>query len=211
MKYVSIAIKTTGQDTEYSQVLSIEAIVDDLEVQKPLTMLPRFYVYLSYPRIMGSPFALSLHTEILKKLAENPFPMTLEDIRQRDADSKKYIDIVVDGRSTIPSILFRSFLKENGYDNDGDIDERGRIHFIPAGEKFDLFDRVFLKSLPGFVNQVCMEHRCLDPWILYLKPGEMHVNPNQINNAFSTIKLLREKWTRGVGFVVSPCGSLSIN
>ncbi len=217
MRYVSINIETTGGDVDYCQVLSIDAIIDDLEVQKSFDMLPRFHAYLSYPRIMGSPRALARNSNILKKLSEVAFPMTLEDIRKRPAGPQKYIDIVIDGRSTIPAIVFRNFLKDNGYNMSSDVDDRGRICIIPAGKDFAFFGRRFLESLPGLSEQVSMGHCCLDPSILYVEPNDTEIPslsqcidrsgeyPRQIHNTLddtlSVIKLLRKKWVCGVGFV----------
>lgn len=217
MKYVSINVETTGWDVDYCQILSMNAIIDDLETQKSLDMLPRFHAYFSYPRIMGSPRALAHNSNILKKLSEVSSPMTLEDIRKRPAGPQKYIDIVMDGRSTIPAIVFRNFLKDNGYNMPSDIDDRGRICIIPAGKDFAFFGRKFLESLPGLSEQVSMGHCCLDPSILYVEPNDTAIpslsqcihrsgeKPQQIHealdDALSVIKLLRKKWVRGIGFV----------
>ena len=149
MKYLSIDIETTGLDPESCQILEVAAILDDLKNPLPLERLPIFQQYLRYPVIIGQPFALSMHSEILKRLASKD---------QEEAC----------GTECDPEVLvfrFRRWLEAQGIDL--------KQSLTPAGKNFGSFDLQFLKRLPEWgCSQygVRLKHRSLDPSILYFDP-----------------------------------------
>lgn len=67
MKYVSVDIETTGLDINQDQILEIGAVYDNGidNVQD----LPHFRCIYKLDRITGSPYALSMHSELLKEIA----------------------------------------------------------------------------------------------------------------------------------------------
>ena len=69
MKYISIDIETTGLNPEYCQVLEVGAIIDDFSKCQPIDQLPRFQVYLMHDRIVGEPYALSMHSAIFERMS----------------------------------------------------------------------------------------------------------------------------------------------
>lgn len=68
MKYLSLDIETTGLDFEKHQILSIGAAIDDLE--KPLAKAPTFYTEISYEVIVGDPYSLSMHPDLLARISK---------------------------------------------------------------------------------------------------------------------------------------------
>jgi hypothetical protein len=143
--YVSIDIETTGLDYDYCQVLEFGAVVDDWVT--PVEKLPRFHAYLIHDRIVGDPFALSMHPEILKRIATRDKPecanLTFLEPEQLAG-------------------LFELWAGSWGAFGSG---HSGKS-LIPAGKNFQGFDRPFLKRVPRF-GRVNMLHRCIDPSMLY--------------------------------------------
>ena len=73
MKYVSIDLETTGLNPETCQIIEFGAVIDDTANPKPLNELPTFHLYIDHMEhntIRGEPFALSMHSEIFRRIAE---------------------------------------------------------------------------------------------------------------------------------------------
>ena len=70
MKYVSIDIETTGLDPETCQVLQIGAVIEDTEQVLPIDQLPKFNCIVENQSYTGSPYALWLNSNLLKKLGD---------------------------------------------------------------------------------------------------------------------------------------------
>lgn len=71
MKYLSLDIETTGIDVNQDQILSIGAVMDDLQNEKPIEKCPQFYGIIKHNRISGSPYALVMNSEVIKEMT-NP-------------------------------------------------------------------------------------------------------------------------------------------
>lgn len=143
MKYVSIDLETSGLDPETCDIIEIGAVIDDLEVSRPIKGLPRFHAYVVKESYRGEPYALSMHPEIFKRIATR-------------AEGYQYLAPEEVGKA------FFEFLRENGLD--------GTI--TAAGKNFASFDAKFLKKLPDFEEEVKIRHRVIDPAMLYWKPEE---------------------------------------
>ncbi len=65
--YVSIDIETTGLNPENCQVLEIGAVIDDGTT--PIEDCPTFHCYVDHGLILGEPFAVSMHSTILRRIA----------------------------------------------------------------------------------------------------------------------------------------------
>lgn len=121
MKIISIDIETSGIDHDIHQILEVGAIIDDLLDQKPIEELPRFHTYLIHDEIIGSPYALSMHPVILRRIAEKEKPYS-------------YIKPKMLGK------MFIDWLEKN--------EVKGTI--TAAGKNFAAFDLQFLRRLPRF-------------------------------------------------------------
>ena len=73
MIYCSIDIETTGLDIEHCDIIEFAAVIDDLTDRKPLEELPRFHAYIAKRSLKGEPYALSMHQNIFRKIAEADF------------------------------------------------------------------------------------------------------------------------------------------
>lgn len=187
MKYVSIDIETTGLDPNNCQTIEIGAVVDDLSNLTPIEELPVFHAYIDHGVFSGEPFALSMHSEIFRRIA----------IKEKGFN--------ICSRSSV-GIAFTSWLYENG------IKER----YTAAGKNFAAFDLVFLKELPGMTTgNVRPHHRIIDPGIMFWHPDQDDKLPNlklckeragiegevahtAVEDALDVVKLVRNRvdWLR---------------
>jgi len=142
MKYVSIDIETTGLNPDACQILEFGAVIDDLSNPKPLNELPSFHCYIDHMQfnmIRGEPYALSMHSEIFKRIAE------------RDRDRYKFCTQDALGEN------FRNFVEYN----------KAYMPITVAGKNFSGFDLRFLRRLPNWENLIKIHHRVIDPAILF--------------------------------------------
>lgn len=190
MKYVSIDIETTGLNPATCQIIEFAAVVDDLEEQQPIEKLPKFQTYVHHEIYYGEPYALGLHSEIFKKLAN------LKNNGISVCKPEKLME------------KFYTFLTTlGGYE---DPTCQG-ISINVAGKNFANFDNKFLSLLPS--GNVRFNHRIIDPVMLYFNPKE---DRNQLpstdtcmrragipgtsshtalEDAFMVVNLLRKKLT----------------
>ena len=148
MPYVSIDLETTGLDPTYCQILEIGAVYDD--GFKFVDDLPIFHKYVYSPdgRYCGEPFALQMNAKILKRLSS----VSAVDIQNK-----------VCVRPDEVAECFRSWLLNScGWD--------GKTCLTPAGKNFASFDKNFLDLLPGWKEKVKLNHRTLDPAMLWWNP-----------------------------------------
>ena len=139
--YVSIDIETTGLNPESCQILEIGAVIDDFE--SPISALPTFHCYVDHGFYHGEPFALQLNALILGRLA-------------RIEENKQFFSFL---KPTGVAEEFACFLTRNKIDS----------RRVPcAGKNFASFDKRFLEKLPYWSNWIKLNHRTLDPAILFL-------------------------------------------
>jgi len=154
MKFASIDIETTGLSQENSDILQFAVVLDDLKNPKPLEELPRFQAIFMQDYYKGNPFALSMHSEIFKKI---------------DMAKKKNLEYCPDQEihfmpiDHLPTALTAFFLK-NGYNQN---DKNGNIYINPAGKNLSSFDIPFLKSKIKDWGSIYFLNRSIDPAILY--------------------------------------------
>jgi oligoribonuclease (3'-5' exoribonuclease) len=145
--YVSIDLETTGLDPENDQILEFGAVIEDWV--SPIEQLPVFHRYVQWDRISGSPRALAMNAEILEMIAN-------------------IIERKVTAPIVHPSQLIRHF---TAFLLEHKVIEREGKSFTAAGKNFAGFDRQFIKRLPG-ANRLYINHRAIDPAMLFWKPGE---------------------------------------
>lgn len=149
MKLVSIDLETTGLDPDTCDILEFAAVLDDLSVMVPIEKLPVFHTYFIKDKYIGEPFALSMHPEIFRRIAER--------------DTKKYNFM----SATKLGWAFRKFLVNNGYK-----EEHDQVVITAAGKNFAAFDLQFLKRKTDMLKHINVRHRIIDPAILYLEIGD---------------------------------------
>ena len=192
MKYISIDIETTGLNHDICNILEFAAVADDLKTQLPLESLPTFQIYILQDHYIGEPYALGIHAEIFKKLA----------------NWKKTGINVCTPADLLPR--FHTFLTTSCGHTNGD----GPIKINVAGKNFGNFDSKFLEKLPHHSLLVKFNHRILDPAILYLdlekdtdtlpstetcmkRAGiDGEVKHTALEDALNVVRLLRKKYPK---------------
>lgn len=179
MKYISIDLETTGLNETYCQIIEIGAVIDDTNEDIPLEELPTFHCYVTHDIYKGDPYALSLHSNIFKRIHDRPTTYCFESVG--------YI------ARTFQSWITKHFKKYT---------------VTVAGKNFMSFDMQFLKRLPNF-KQAQFHHRCIDPALMFWDPKKDKALPNlqecmnragiedkvshtALEDAFSVIKLIRK-------------------
>lgn len=152
-KYLTIDLETTGLNVDECQIIEIGAIVDDLaQPQVPISSLPRFHCYIEREMYTGQPYALSLHSEIFKRIA-----------------SKAPGYRIVSPDDMASDLAW--FLEANFADGE---------HITAAGKNFGTFDRNFLLKEPKFtanggelfLGKFKVRHRVIDPTIMFWIPKQ---------------------------------------
>ena len=187
-KYVSIDIETLGLDPEQHSLIELGAVIDD-GVSK-LEELPRYHAYVTHPVYHGDPYAMAMHTTLLKRIASRE-----------------------PGYNYIPFDMlawsFGEWLKvQLGFKFDGP------VKIQVAGKNYGMFDSQFLKRVPSWSEHIQTKHRVFDPSILYFDPKNdkdlpdlkkcleragvnKAVEHTAIADALDVISLLRFKFNQG--------------
>ena len=150
IKYVSVDLETTGLNEDTCDIVEFAAVADDLKQQLPINQLPVFHTYFLKDRYLGEPFALSMHPEIFRRIAER--------------DTKKYTFM----SATKLGYAFRRFLVEKG----GYEEKHDQVTITVAGKNFAAFDLQFLKRKTDLCKHVNIRSRVIDPAILYLEDSD---------------------------------------
>jgi DNA polymerase III epsilon subunit-like protein len=197
MKFASIDIETTGLSPENSDILQFAVVLDDLKNPRPLEELPRFQAIFMQDSYNGNPFALSMHSEIFKKI---------DMAKKKNLEYCPDQDIHFMPIDHLPIALTAFFLKNDYHRND----KNGNIYINPAGKNLSSFDIPFLKSKIKDWGSIYFLNRSIDPAILYFdlendnslpdmkkcmeRAGILgEVTHNALEDAFVVVKLLRHK------------------
>jgi hypothetical protein len=153
--YVSIDTETTGLDSSKHQILEIGAVIDDWV--SPIEDLPKFRCYIDNGLlIQGSPYALSMHSRILRYIATDG----IEWATGERVSIEDHVPIIpVDGVAG----FFLEWLERHGI-------KPAKRHMTAAGKNFAGFDHPFLKQLPNWGIFIKTQHRVIDPGNLYFDP-----------------------------------------
>lgn len=155
MLYCSIDIETTGLNPDNCDILQFAAVLDDLNNPKPIEQLPSFQsCFIKDGPIVGEPMALSMHSAILKQIADAQY----KKIEYCEETKQRFMRI-----EDLPDALACFFLQNNVPQ-----DRSGRLKVTVAGKNVAGFDLRFLKAKIKHWGPISLYQRVLDPAILYL-------------------------------------------
>lgn len=134
-------------------------MIDDLSNPKPIEELPKFQTHFTKQIYQGEPYALGMHPQIFRKIA---------DAQKRRIEENEFGDRFMDILD-LPG-TFKTFLTQNGVPEDP---RTGRVKITIAGKNVAMFDMPFLnKKLKKKWGDITILHRVIDPAILYYMPGD---------------------------------------
>ncbi len=165
--YVSIDIETTGLDPETCQILEIGAVIDDWTT--PFKLLPKFRCYVNNGVITGQPYALSMHSRVLRAIAEGRTVVSGHQHKGAGGwvDHESVPIYHPDGVGGVFGAWLLSN-RLNPYEK----------KLTVAGKNYGTFDHQFLKRLPQFTEHIKMHHRFIDPGNLYFNPDIDDIPPD---------------------------------
>jgi DNA polymerase III epsilon subunit-like protein len=153
MRYCSIDIETTGLEPTKCDILQFAAILDDLDDPKPISKLPTFTAYFTKKEpLVGEPFALSMHPEILRKIAD-----AQRNKIEQNEQGERFMPL-----DDLPQ-AFANFLILNNVEPE----KNGLIRVNVAGKNVASFDLQFLKTKITKWWPISFCQRTIDPAILY--------------------------------------------
>lgn len=158
MIYCSIDIETTGLDPKTCDIIQFAAVIDDLSNPKPLHELPNFQAYFLKKTYKGQPFAISMHQQIFKEIAEAQ-KLNLEQNEFGD----RFMQI-----ENLP-IALECFLDRNGFEFET---KSKKFQLTVAGKNVAMFDLPFLNKKIKDWGCISFKHRVLDPASLYYEKGD---------------------------------------
>lgn len=183
MKYVSIDIESTGIDSEFCQILSVGAVIEDTENLLPFEKIPKFHAIILRDRIQGEPFALNMNKDIIEII-----------------NAKKEVDnaILIKEDELVDHLIL--FFKTNNL--------QGRI--TVAGKNYTGFDKKFLEKVEGW-DRLNIHRRVIDPAPLFMNWKEDRelpdlslcklragisgaVSHSAIEDAWDVVQVLRNKY-----------------
>jgi oligoribonuclease len=204
MKYVSIDIETTALDTQFNQVLSIGAVIEDTKNKLDWDEIPKFHAIVLQRQLNGSPRAIQMNSKIIKWMAEYlDGNDTIRDILKQKIDFYEKDEVAK---------AFYSFLRPH-IDPTYPIDVKQvtkPLLINVAGKNFGTFDNVFLKQLPWWQKLIIAKQRIMDPAILFLdwendeelpsltmckeraKLEDIDVTHNALEDAMDVVDVLRK-------------------
>jgi len=151
MIYASIDLETTGLDRVKHNIVEFGCVIDDTEKPDvPIQDLPTFHCYNVMDEYVGSPFALSMHPTIFRRIA----------------DKEKGYQYCYHGKI---GKAFREFLDGIKFRQE----EHGRIYLNCAGKNFASFDLPFIQNHTDIdKHNIRIRHRIIDPGSLYMLPED---------------------------------------
>ena len=144
MRIVSIDIETTGLDPDTCEIIEFAAVLDNGD-GVPAAELDTFRFRVKKPTYSGEPYALSMHSELFKKIAESPLDHQTSD------------DMV--GQPHMLGRAFGQWLTARGVPSH---------NFNTVGKNFANFDARFLNRMATGRSCFQWNHRILDPASMFV-------------------------------------------
>jgi oligoribonuclease (3'-5' exoribonuclease) len=144
MRIVSIDLETTGLDPDTCEIIEFAAVLDNGD-DTPVRELDTFRFRVKKPAYSGEPYALSMHSELFKTLAESPIDAQISD------------DMI--GKPHMLGRAFGQWLTAKGVPSH---------NFNTVGKNFANFDARFLNRMTTGRSCFQWNYRILDPASMFV-------------------------------------------
>lgn len=174
MKYVVFHLRTCGLNAELHSIIEVAAIVEDTKKELPYRDIPKFQTLVFNEIYHGDPKALYINAKVFEQISKLSNKNIHENILTIDMLAlniytwlTKHIDTYVDDSNYMND--FDSFGK--GYNNEGvtQSDKKPKLLINAGGKNFGVFQHRFLKTIPNFNDYISINHRFLEPSILFFQ------------------------------------------
>ena len=143
MKYLSIDIETLGLKAKKHSLIEFTCILEDTDNIKSFEDIPKFQTYIINEEYQGDPFAMNMNKDIIEKIANYPNSA-------KEHSFTHYNDL---------ALKFYQWLGAVKYE---------QPELILAGKNLAMMDLKFLKRVPNFKKYFKVNHKILDPGVLYV-------------------------------------------
>ncbi len=174
MKICIFHLRTCGLDAERHSIIELAIIVEDTKNPLPYNELPKFQTLVFNEVYHGDPTALYMNSKVFEKIAELSKNNSHENILTINMLAlniytwlAKHIDTFVNDSNYMND--FDSFGKS--YNNEGVIqsNKKPKLLINAGGKNFGVFQHRFLKTIPNFNDYISINHRFLEPSILFFR------------------------------------------
>jgi hypothetical protein len=213
MKYVIFHFRTGGFDSSEHSIIEVAAIVEDTKNKLNFESIPKYRTLVYNEIYKGDPYAFYLNSEMLKEINDAiknqsntivPLDMLALDLYTW---LSKYIDTYVDDSNYM--LDFNSFGKNYSGDGVAKTNKKSKLLINVGGKNFGVLQHRFLKKIPNINEYISLNHRFIDPSILFFESDDDSLpnteqckaragiiisnSNNSLNECWDVINMLRKK------------------
>ncbi len=178
MKYVVFHLKTCGLNPEEHSILELAAIVEDTKNVLPYNQIPKFQALVLNDTYHGDPTALYMNAKVFEEISK---------LKRKPNNDKKILtlDMLALNLYTWLTKHISTYVNDSNYMNDFDSfgksynnqgemisNKKPKILINAGGKNFGVFQHRFLKTIPKFNEYISINHRFLEPSILFFEEND---------------------------------------
>ena len=213
MKYVIFHFRTGGFNSNEHSIMEVAAIVEDTKNKLDFENIPKYRTLVYNEIYKGDPFALYLNRETLNEI-NNAIKNNLNTIVNLNMLAldlytwlSKYINTHIDDSNYMQD--FNSY--NNNYSSEGvaTSNKKPKLLINVGGKNFGVLQHRFFRTIPNIDDYISLNHRFIDPSILFFEPDDESLpntekckirsgitTPNgmgSLNECWDVINMLRNK------------------
>ncbi len=174
MKYVVFHLRTCGLNPEVHSIIELSAIIEDTKNILPYSAIPKYQTLVFNDVYHGDPKALYMNAKVFEQIAEMSNKRSHENIITINMLAlsiytwlAKYIDTYMNDSNYMND--FDSFGKSYNHEGVTQSNKKPKLLINAGGKNFGVFQHRFLKTIPGFNDYISINHRFLEPSILFFE------------------------------------------
>lgn len=176
MKYVIFHFRTGGFNSYEHSIIEVAAIIEDTKNKLNFESIPKYRTLVYNEVYKGDPFALYLNQSVLKEIddaiknkQDNLVPL---DMLALDIYTwlSKFIETHIDDNNYM--LDFNSFGKNYSSDGVAKTNKKAKLLINVGGKNFGVLQHRFMRRIPNFNDYISLNHRFIDPSILFFEPND---------------------------------------